>query len=99
VDSVELMARIFDNPDNFGLREKVASVIQPGKYEYLMKACAVIVNGNLSYGGQIEHARLMTILRYISSKLTKDEVWFLAKHSKTGTIEEAEGEKYSMISF
>jgi hypothetical protein len=41
----------------------------------------------------------MTILRYISSKLTKDEVWFLAKHSKTGTIEEAEGEKLPMISF
>jgi hypothetical protein len=24
VDSVELMARIFDSPENFGLREKVA---------------------------------------------------------------------------
>jgi hypothetical protein len=64
-----------------------------------MKACAIIVNGELSFGGQIEHIRLMTVLRYISSKLTKDEVWFLAKHSKTGTIEEVEGVKMPMISF
>lgn len=41
----------------------------------------------------------MTVLRYISAKLTKDEVWFLAKHSKTGSIEDIEGEKMSLISF
>lgn len=50
-DPIELMAQIFDNPDNTGIRDKVTQVIQPGKYEYLMKSCAIIVNGDLNFGG------------------------------------------------
>lgn len=53
-------------------------IIQPGKYEYLMKACALMSTGELTFNSIIEISRLMTALKYINSEITSDEIWFLA---------------------
>ena len=41
----------------------------------------------------------MVALKYISSQLNAEEVWFLAHKSKCGTIEEEEEKKKKFISF
>lgn len=56
-----------------------------------MKACALTVSGELNFSGLIEIKRFMVVLRYISSKLTADEVWLLASESGCGSIEEEDG--------
>ena len=70
-----------NHPDNYELREKVAAIVQPGKYEYMMKACALAVSGDLTFTGVIELKRLMVVLKFINSELTADEIWYLAKES------------------
>lgn len=73
--------------------------IDPGKYEYIMKACAIMANGELSFSGSIEISRFMIPLKSIGSKLKKNQIQFLAKRSGCGSLEEEEGEKKFMISF
>ncbi len=57
-----------------------------------MKALALIVNGELNFNGQVDLTRFMVPLKYMSSSLTKDEIWFLAQSCKLGTIEEEDDE-------
>lgn len=58
--------------------------MQPGKYEYMMKACALAVSGDLTFTGVIEQKRFMVVLKFINSELTADEIWYLAKESGCG---------------
>ena len=71
----------------------------PGKYEYLMRACAIMANGELSFSGVIEASRIQTALRYIGSKITSDEIWFLAFKSKLGSIETEESGEKKLVAF
>ena len=50
----------------------------PSKYEYLLKAYAIMVNGDLTLSGCVEASRFMVPLRYLHSKLTLEEMWGLA---------------------
>ena len=72
------------------LRANVAKIIQPGKYEYLMKACALMSSGELTFTGIIEISRFMLALKYLNSEITSDEIWFLANTSGCGSVEEEE---------
>jgi hypothetical protein len=56
-----------------------------------MKACAIMVNGELTFSGVIELKRFMTAIKYLQSKLTEEEVWHLALYSKCGSYEEEDG--------
>lgn len=88
------------------LRANVAKIIQPGKYEYLMKACALMSSGELTFTGLIEIGRFMVALRFLNSEISSDELWYLANSSGCGSIEEEEAKdgaeekiKTKLISF
>lgn len=99
VNVVELLSSILDNDLYYELRQKVADAIQPGRYEYLMRACALMANNELNFSGAIELARFMTALKYLNSTLTADEVWHLASKSQCGNIETEEDKKVKYVSF
>lgn len=46
-----------------------------------MRACALIVNKELTFTGMIELSRFMTTLKFVASPLTQDQIWYLAKMS------------------
>jgi hypothetical protein len=81
------------------LRGKIAETLLPGKYEYLLKACALMSNGELVFSGVLELSRFMTSLKFMGSKVTPDEIWFLARKGKCGGIEEDGEDKKKLISF
>jgi hypothetical protein len=102
----EVLSNILSDPQNSMLRGKVAKIIQPGKYEYLMKACALMSSGELTFTGVIEISRIMLALRFINSEISSDELWFLANTSGCGSVEEEEGKdgaeeklKIKLVSF
>jgi hypothetical protein len=66
------------------LKEKVFFSLAPGKYEYLMKVCALLSSGESNYEGTIELSRMQLALSYIESTLSVEELWLLAETSKTG---------------
>jgi hypothetical protein len=72
---------------DLNLREKLEQTFLPGKYEYLMKVCALITSGEGNFEGFIELPRFMIALYYIKSPLTSAEVWLLAETSKLGKTE------------
>jgi hypothetical protein len=74
------------NADFSYLREKVFYSLVPGKYEYLMKVCALLSSGESNYEGTIELSRMQLGLSYIESNLQVEELWLLAETSKTGEI-------------
>ena len=55
-----------------------------------MKACALMLSGDLIYTSPIELSRFMVALKYLNSTLTSDEVWYLVNESTCGTVEEDE---------
>jgi hypothetical protein len=87
------LASILDQEDNILLRENIVDVIKPGRYEYLMKACALMVNKELIFSGVIELSRFMAALNYLGSPISSEEIWNLASKSHCGSIEEEDGEK------
>ena len=60
--------------------------MEPGKYEYLMKVCALLSSGESNFEGTIELSRMHLALTYIESRLQVEELWLLAETSKTGEI-------------
>jgi hypothetical protein len=60
-----------------------------------MKACALTVSGDLTFTGVIEIKRFMVVLKFINSEFTVDEIWYLAKESGCGSIEEEDGKEGS----
>jgi hypothetical protein len=72
----------------------------PGKYEYLMKVCALITSGEGNFEGSIELSQFMIALYYIKSPLTLADVWLLAEASNLCKIEvDEEKKKFKMIHF
>ena len=65
--------------------------LTPGKYEYLMKVCALLSSGESNYEGTIELSRMQLALSYIESTLQVEELWLLVETTKTGetTLNEA----------
>lgn len=61
------LAHLLNDESNELLKEKVISTIQPGRYEYLMRACALMVNGELSFTGTIDLSRFMVALKFLDS--------------------------------
>jgi len=51
VDSANVLREILSNEGYFDLRERIVDTLAPGKYEYLMKACALMANGELNCTG------------------------------------------------
>lgn len=68
------------------LKEKVFFSLAPGKYEYLMKVCALLSSGESNFEGTIELSRMQLALSYIESNFSVEELWLLAETSKTGEI-------------
>jgi len=66
----ELIADLLIQEGYLDLREKLEQTLLPGKYEYLMKVCALITSGEGNFEGLIELSRLMIALYYIKSPLT-----------------------------
>ena len=96
----EIIAELIESPENYSLREKIEQTLQPGKYEYLMKVCALITSGEGNFDGFIELYRFMIALQYIKSPLSLAEIWQLAEVSKLGKIEiEEDKSKIKMIHF
>ena len=83
----ELIADLLIQDGYLSLREKLEQTLLPGKYEYLMKVCALITSGEGNFEGFIELSRFMIALYYIKSPLTSSDVWLLAEVSKLGKIE------------
>jgi hypothetical protein len=81
------------------LRENIVDVIRPGRYEYLMRACAIMTNKDLVFSGILELSRFMTALKYLGSPINSEDIWQLAHKSFTGSIEEEDGEKCKFIQF
>ena len=50
-DNVKVLADILNDPNMFELREKIVEIIRPGRYEYLMRACGLMVNKELVFTG------------------------------------------------
>ena len=42
---------ILNDPNNHEIREKIVEVIRPGRYEYLMRSCGLMVNKELNFSG------------------------------------------------
>lgn len=99
INHAAILASILDHEDNMILRENIIEVIRPGRYEYLMRSCALMVNKELNFTGMIELSRFMTALKYLSSPINSEEIWNLASKSHTGSIEEEDGEKQKFIQF
>jgi len=96
----EIIAELFFSEEYYHIRDKVDETLQPGKYEYLMKVCALMSSGEGNFEGHILLSRFMTALYYIKSPLTPDEVWLLASESKLGKIEiDEEKKKFKMLHF
>ena len=96
----EIIAELFCTEEYYQIRDKVDETLQPGKYEYLMKVCALMSSGEGNFEGHILLSRFMTALYYIKSPLTADEVWLLATESKLGKIEiDEEKKKFKMLHF
>ena len=69
------------------MREKIVESFEPGKYEYLMKTCAIMVNGvEPNFAEAIELNRFITALRYIDSPLSVEEIWLLCEVSTLGGL-------------
>ena len=79
------------------MRENIVDVIKPGRYEYLMRSCALMVNKELVFNGIIELSRFMIALKYLASPISSEDIWHLASKSHTGSIEEEDGEKCKFI--
>jgi len=84
-DPVEELREFLDRYENRILRKKVVSSLEPGKYEFLLKA--MMAMHEMSLEGQLEFSRFMVPFRYARSPLTKDEIWHLVEISKQCTIE------------
>jgi hypothetical protein len=56
-------------------------VIKPGRYEYLMRACALMSNKELTFTGILELSRFMTALKYLGSPINSEDIWHLAHKS------------------
>jgi hypothetical protein len=84
----ELLYQLWNDSDaDFSyLREKVFFSLAPGKYEYLMKVCALLSSGESNYEGTLELSRMQLALSYIESTLKVEDLWLLAETSKTGEI-------------
>lgn len=73
------------------LKEKIIETLSPGKYEYLMKVCALMVNSaEPNFNGNIELKRFNVALTYIDSPLSSEDIWLLAEVTKLNLIEEDE---------
>ena len=98
----ELLLQFWNDPeDSFSyLREKVYEVMAPGKYEYLMKVCALLSSGESNFEGTLELSRMKLALSYIESSLQLEEIWLLAETSQTGEISTDDpSQKIKMIKF
>ena len=78
----DLVADFLNQEDFIDLRSKVIESFEPGKYEYIMKTCAILTDQN--FGGSLELSRFMNVLSYIHSPLSIEEVWLLAEISELG---------------
>lgn len=65
----ELIAKLIESPEYYSIRDRIEQTLQPGKYEYLMKVCALITSGEGNFDGFIELSRFMIALYYIKSPL------------------------------
>lgn len=72
-------------------------MVKAGNYEFLMKAMALMINGELNFTGSVELGRFMTACKYVSCPLNQEDVWFLVKTSKTGSTETETDEKDQKI--
>lgn len=88
INPTETLINIFADPTHAELRAKIALIIQPGKYEYLMKACALMSSGELTFNSIIEISRFKTALKYLNSDINIEELWFLANTCGCGQVEE-----------
>jgi hypothetical protein len=81
VDPSHVLGEILNQPEHSALKGKISEMVQPGKYEYLMRSCALMVNSDFNFVGYIAMERFMLSLRFLNSKLSEDEIWFLAEAS------------------
>ena len=89
---MDLVGEFLNQEDFLDLRNRIANALLPGKYEYLMKVCALLSSGESNFTGVIEISRFMTALSYIESSLSIEEVWLLAEVSNLGSTEEDESQ-------
>jgi hypothetical protein len=68
-----------------------------------MKSMAIMVNLELNFIGSLDLPRFMIPIKYLHSKLTADEIWFIAERIDCGKVEvDGNGdveEKFRIISF
>lgn len=62
------------------------AALEPSKYEYLMKVCALLSSGEANFEGTLELTRMMTALSYMESPLSVEDIWLLAETSSTSEI-------------
>ena len=65
-----------------------------------MRACGVMANGiHIDFSGTIFLHRFMVAIKFLDSKLTEDQIWFLANNSGCGQTEVEGEDKSQLISF
>lgn len=69
-------------PETSDLLDRVIATFTPGKYEYMMKTCALMCGGvEANFIEKIELDRFMLALSYIESPLSLEDVWLLCEVS------------------
>lgn len=56
-------------------------------------------SGEMNFIGVLSLTRFMLALKYLNSDLKSEDVWFLADHSKCGSLEEEGEVKTKSIAF
>lgn len=97
----ELIASFLSDPGYDFLVTKIVQSLEPGKYEYVMRACAILVNTEEpSFQGTLELNRFMIALSYVEASLSIEEVWLLCEVSKTGSLEDDPNQgKHKVVAF
>ncbi len=97
----ELLSDFLDKPDFYDLRDRISVTFVPGKYEYMMKVCALMVGGiEANFTEKIELSRFMLALSYIESPLSIEDVWLLCEISNLGSKEEDDNKnKQKFVAF
>lgn len=83
----DILEEYFNYEGSQEMRNKVVASIQPGKYEYLMKVCALMTSPEGSFDGHIEVDRLKLALSYLRVPISADELFNLAEISKLSKTE------------